>query len=98
MLSLPGWRLASAHGFDERYDLPAPLAWFVAGAALTIALTFIVAIFFARSAAQADSQLASARSLRAGPALRLFGVTCRVAMLALFLSPSPPRCGALATR
>ena len=85
VLSLLGARAVSAHGFDERYDLPAPLAWFVAGAALTIALTFMLAIVFARSAVQADSQLASARSLRAGPALRIFGMTCRVAMLALFL-------------
>lgn len=85
VLSLLGAPAAWAHGFDERYDLPAPLAWFVAGASLSIALTFIVAIFFARSAAPADSQLASARSLRAGPALRMFGAICRVAMLALFL-------------
>lgn len=38
------------HSFDERYDLPAPLAHFVAGAALTVALSFVVAVVFARPA------------------------------------------------
>ncbi len=85
VLSMPGWRLARAHGFDERYDLPAPLAWFVAGASLTIALTFIVAIFFARSAPRAGGSLAPARSLRTGPLLRMFGATCRAATLVLFV-------------
>jgi hypothetical protein len=41
---------ASAHGFDERYDLPAPLGWFVAGAALTVGLSLVLAILFARQA------------------------------------------------
>ncbi len=39
---------AAAHGFDERYDLPAPLGYFVAGAALTVALTFVIAALFMR--------------------------------------------------
>lgn len=33
---------ALAHAFGERYDLPAPLPYFVAGAALTVALSFVV--------------------------------------------------------
>ena len=32
---------AQAHGFGERYDLPLPLSWWVAGAVLTVLLTFI---------------------------------------------------------
>ena len=39
--------IARAHGFDERYELPAPLAYFVAGAAVTVALSFLVAGLFA---------------------------------------------------
>lgn len=35
---------ANAHAFGERYDLPAPLGYFVAGAAATVALSFLVAI------------------------------------------------------
>ena len=33
---LPGF--ASAHAFDDRYELPVPLAYFTTGAALTVAL------------------------------------------------------------
>lgn len=41
---------AFAHAIDERYDLPAPLAYFVAGAAATVALSIVVAALFARRA------------------------------------------------
>ena len=41
---------AFAHGFDERYDLPAPLAYFVIGAAATVALSFLIAVLFVRGA------------------------------------------------
>ena len=76
---------AWAHGFDERYDLPAPLAWFVAGASLSIALTFVFAMFFARSAPVPGEQQAPEKWLRAGPALQVPGVICRAAALLLFL-------------
>ena len=46
---------ALAHGFDERYDLPAPLGWFVAGAALTVGLSLLLAVLFAAQGPTADS-------------------------------------------
>ena len=48
--------LARAHGFDERYDLPAPLGYFVAGAVCTVALTFIIANVFARRASAGTNE------------------------------------------
>lgn len=39
---------AWAHAFGERYDLPAPLGFFVAGAAAAVALSFVVAAVFMR--------------------------------------------------
>ena len=39
---------AYAHGFEERYDLPVPLSYVVAGACVTVFLTFIFAILFVR--------------------------------------------------
>jgi hypothetical protein len=47
-LSLPG--TACAHAFGQRYDLPAPLGYFVAGAAAAVALSFVVAAAFVRRA------------------------------------------------
>ena len=43
-LPLPLW----AHGFDERHELPAPLAHFIIGAVFAVALTFVIALLFAR--------------------------------------------------
>ena len=53
-LSLPhtGW----AHAFGERYDLPVPLAYFIAGAAATVALSFVVAALFMRSTSREPQQ------------------------------------------
>ncbi len=42
---------ARAHGFEERYDLPVPLAYVIAGACATVLLTFVVAVFFMRQSA-----------------------------------------------
>lgn len=39
---------AQAHAFGERYDLPAPLAYFVAVAALTVGLSYVVITWAAR--------------------------------------------------
>lgn len=39
---------ARAHAFGERYELPAPLGYFIAGAAAAVALSFVVAAMFAR--------------------------------------------------
>ncbi len=42
---------AHAHGFEERYDLPVPLVYVIAGACATVLLTFVVAALFMRRAA-----------------------------------------------
>ncbi len=44
-LSAAAW----AHAFGDRYDLPAPLSYFVAGATATVALSFVVAISISRN-------------------------------------------------
>ncbi len=44
---------AHAHGFEERYDLPVPLAYVVAGACAAVFLTFVVAVLFVRQPAVA---------------------------------------------
>lgn len=77
---------AWAHGFDERYDLPAPLGFFVAGAALTVALSFVVAVRFARSApapasVRAPPATGTSRPGRMIPALRWI---CRLVSFLLF--------------
>lgn len=40
---------AWAHAFGERFDLPVPLGYFVVGAALTVALSLVVAALFMRA-------------------------------------------------
>ena len=40
---------ANAHGFGERYDLPIPLTYFLIGAALTVAFSFVAIGWFIRS-------------------------------------------------
>ena len=52
LLGLPG--AACAHAFGQRYDLPAPLGYFVAGAAAAVALSFVVAAVFVRRAPRED--------------------------------------------
>jgi hypothetical protein len=47
---------AQAHGFEERYDLPVPLGYVVAGACATVLLTFVVAVFFVRQRAPVIDQ------------------------------------------
>ncbi|MCX6023059.1 MAG: hypothetical protein NTZ05_15285, partial [Chloroflexi bacterium] len=37
-----------AHGFDERYDLPAPLEWYLHGAAAAVVLSFVLFGVFLR--------------------------------------------------
>lgn len=49
-----GWACsAHAHGFEERYDLPVPLGYVVAGACAAVFLTFVVAVLFVRQSAAA---------------------------------------------
>lgn len=43
-------QLVHAHGIDERHDLPAPLAYFIAGATAAVAVSFVIALVFARAA------------------------------------------------
>lgn len=46
---------AGAHALQDRYDLPLPLSWVVAGAGAVVLLTFVLAAFFARGAADASA-------------------------------------------
>jgi hypothetical protein len=73
-----------AHGFEERYDLPAPLGYFVAGAGATVALSFVVALLFARSA-PADTPPAPRRRLMTGRFFRWLRGALRVVTLGLFI-------------
>ena len=41
---------AFAHAFGERYDLPAPLSYFVGGTAAAVGLSFVVAVLISRRA------------------------------------------------
>ncbi len=45
---------AQAHGFGARYDLPIPLSLYLAGAGLTVALSFAMLALFMRRAPHAD--------------------------------------------
>ena len=83
-LALAGLPLtAFAHAFGERYDLPAPLTYFMAGGAAVVALSFVAAALFARAHpghAAAHSFVISAGALL--PALR---VVARIIGLTLFV-------------
>ena len=80
-----------AHAFDERYDLPAPLSWFVAGASATVALSFVIAALFVRPA-KFDGVASDARSgctITPGlilPVLRGLGRALSLPMLALVVA------------
>ena len=41
---------AYAHGFGERTQLPIPLGYFIIGAAVTVAVSFLIVSFFVRAA------------------------------------------------
>src|SRR5437879_11646664 len=43
-----GSSAALAHGFGQRFDLPLPLAFWLAGAGATIVLTFVLVALFSR--------------------------------------------------
>ncbi|HEV2007562.1 MAG TPA: hypothetical protein VGQ88_02445, partial [Burkholderiales bacterium] len=77
--SLPA--AAWPHAFGERYDLPAPLAYFVAGATATVALSFVVAVLIARGVSPASSGAALVIAPVPLPALRL---GCRIVAAILF--------------
>ena len=73
-----------AHGFDERHELPLPLTHFMLGAALAVALSFLVATMAARRAPDypADGRAAGSKSIRLPVPLR---AGLRLAALLLFL-------------
>jgi hypothetical protein len=73
---------ALAHAFGERYDLPAPLGYFVAGAAATVALSFAVAVVAVRRARPRPD---AARSIDAAALLAVLRAAVRCIALALFL-------------
>ena len=46
---------ASAHGFGQRYDLPIPLSFYVAGVAAAIVVSFLIVGLFVREAPRAQT-------------------------------------------
>lgn len=89
--------VAGAHAFGERYDLPAPLGYFVAGAAAAVALTFAAAIASVHRERAREAPLVSAPlPSGSGPlALALRGLALAVFVLVLaagfFGEPHPAR-------
>ena len=79
---------AQAHGFGARYDLPIPLSLYLAGAGLTVALSFLMLALFMRSAPHADEYWridlthTAVGRLFESPAVLL---VCRALGVALFL-------------
>src|ERR1700693_972182 len=71
------------HAFGERYDLPAPLAYFVAGAATAVGLLFVVAVFIARW----TSPIPATRGLvvRLGPLLPILRLVGSFVAVILFV-------------
>jgi hypothetical protein len=91
---------AGAHAIAERYDLPVPLGFYVAGAAAVVAVTFLItaAFVYAKPAQKHESAVLSLRV----PAplqstftilLQVIGVVALLAVVAtgLFGSPHPAR-------
>jgi hypothetical protein len=77
--ALPG--TAWAHAFGERFDLPAPLGYFVAGAATAVGLSFLVAALFMRGASRSED--AGGPVVRLGPLLSVMQAACRVVAVVL---------------
>ena len=72
---------AWAHVFAERYDLPAPLGYFVVGAAAAVALSFVVAAVFMRGMPRESP--AKEFVVPLGPVLQPLGAVCRVISVVL---------------
>ena len=91
---------AAAHGLAERYTLPIPLSLYLAGAAVTVAVSFALLAVFARREWRADYPRYDLSRWRLLRALASPGVLlgCRLAALALlalivaaaFLGPQSP--------
>jgi hypothetical protein len=78
---------AAAHGFDERFDLPAPLGYFVAGATLTVALSFLLVALFARRipASAVDTGAPPHTQLLLHPLPQALRILCQAASTGLFV-------------
>ena len=74
--------MAWPHAFDDRYDLPLPLPYFVAGAAAAVGLSFVAAALFVRSAPPPAATQGRVVSL--GPLLPVLRAACRFVALMLF--------------
>jgi hypothetical protein len=73
---------AWAHAFDDRYDLPAPLSYFVAGAAAAVGLSFVVAALVAHRAPPISP--AQGRVVALGPLWPALRRACQFASVILF--------------
>lgn len=79
---------AQAHGFGARYDLPIPLSLYLAGAGLTVAVSFAVLAVFMRSAPVSDEHWRLDLTLTAGGRLLAapgFLLAVRTLAVVLFL-------------
>src|SRR3954465_10113146 len=79
-LSFPA--AAYAHSIDERYDLPAPLAYFIGGATAAVAGSFVIAVLFVRARPD-DAQQSRQVRITGLPLLR---GAMRAVALALFVT------------
>ena len=82
-----------AHGFGEKYDLPVPLSFFVTGAGLAVALSFIiVAVFVRRTPSATDYPRINllrwwpARALASPPVIRTLRVAAVIILLLVLLT------------
>ena len=80
---------AHAHGFGARYDLPIPLSLYLAGAGLTVAMSFAMLAVFMRSAPVSGEHWRFDLTRTAGGRLVAapgFLLACRTLVVALFLT------------
>lgn len=78
--------LALAHAIDERHDLPAPLYYFVAGAAAVVALSFVIVALFAWKKPSAEpAPQPHSLTISLGPLLRVMRSILRPLALVLFV-------------
>ena len=73
--------LAHAHAFEERYDLPAPLSYFITGAAAVVVLSFVIAQIVVEHAGEAAAR---ERRIELGRLLPVLRLIVRVLGLCLF--------------
>jgi len=82
-LSITAW----PHAFDNRYDLPAPLSYFVVGAAAAVGLSFLVTVWFVRRVPQGLSSSGHVVSLgRLLPLLRFAAGLLSIALFVLVIA------------